>query len=156
MTREEAITLIDGLIVCIKEHPIIANWLVEIADRKTENSSEKPNNCETCKFELYWPEMCEGCCEWDSHYEPKTEPQTSGLVWIEDAIKNEPKSYTTWASTDETYKEWIVEYNGNGWNDYWNYTCPSCKKKYEKADNVLQDASFCPNCGARIKGAEDE
>ena len=46
------------------------------ADRKTENSSEKPNNCETCRFELYWPEMCEGCCEWDSHYEPKTEPQT--------------------------------------------------------------------------------
>lgn len=46
MTREEAITLIDELIVCIKEHPIIANWLVEIADRKTENSSEKPNNCE--------------------------------------------------------------------------------------------------------------
>lgn len=31
----------------------------------------------------------------------KTEPQTSGLVWTEDAIKNEPKSYTTWASTDE-------------------------------------------------------
>jgi hypothetical protein len=46
------------------------------ADRKTENSSEKPNNCETCKFELYWPEMCVGCCEWDSHYEPKEEPQT--------------------------------------------------------------------------------
>ena len=46
------------------------------ADLKTENSSEKPNNCETCKFELYCPEMCEGCCEWDSHYEPKDEPQT--------------------------------------------------------------------------------
>lgn len=53
-------------------------------------------------------------------------------------------------------KEWIVEYNGNGWNDYWDFTCPSCKKKYERADNVLQDASFCPNCGARIKGVEDE
>lgn len=39
--------------------------------RKTENSSEKLNNCETCRFELYCPEMCEGCCEWDSHYEPK-------------------------------------------------------------------------------------
>ena len=53
--------------------------LAEIADRydrKTENSSKNPNNCETCRFELYCPEMCEGCCEWDSHYEPKTEPQT--------------------------------------------------------------------------------
>ena len=37
------------------------------------NSSEKSNNCETCRFELYCPEMCEGCCEWDSHYEPKDE-----------------------------------------------------------------------------------
>ena len=39
------------------------------------SNSEKPNNCETCRFELYCPEMCEGCCEWDSHYEPKDEPQ---------------------------------------------------------------------------------
>ena len=45
------------------------------ADRKTEqNCSVFPNSCETCRFELYCPEMCEGCCEWDSHYEPKTEP----------------------------------------------------------------------------------
>ena len=50
-------------------------WL-DRYDRKTEpNSSEKPNNCETCRFELYCPEMCEGCCEWDSHYEPKDEPK---------------------------------------------------------------------------------
>ena len=40
------------------------------------NCSEKLNNCETCRFELYCPEMCEGCCEWDSHYEPKDEAQT--------------------------------------------------------------------------------
>lgn len=40
------------------------------------SNSEKLNNCETCRFELYCPEMCEGCCEWDSHYEPKDEPQT--------------------------------------------------------------------------------
>ena len=91
------------------------------ADRKTENSSEKANNCEdffreptaeerkavadyidsisvptgvnvfdlmdepqtcdTCRFELYCPEMCEGCCEWDSHYEPKDEPQTD-CAWM--------------------------------------------------------------------------
>ena len=44
---------------------------VEVTDCKTE-----PQTCDTCKFELYCPEMCEGCCEWDSHYEPKDEPQT--------------------------------------------------------------------------------
>ena len=46
MTTEEAKTFLDNLKVCIEEHPIVADWLVEIADRKTENSSEKPNNCE--------------------------------------------------------------------------------------------------------------
>lgn len=46
-------------------------WVAE----QTENCSEKTNNCETCRFELYCPEMCEGCCEWDSHYEPKDELQ---------------------------------------------------------------------------------
>ncbi|MBQ1293137.1 MAG: hypothetical protein IIY21_03820 [Clostridiales bacterium] len=46
MTNEEAKTFLDNLKVCIEEHPIVADWLVEIADRKTENSSEKPNNCE--------------------------------------------------------------------------------------------------------------
>ena len=30
----------------------------------------------------------------------QTEPMTSGVVWTEDAIKNEPTSYSTWASTE--------------------------------------------------------
>ena len=45
MTNEEAKTFLDNLKVCVEEHPIVADWLVEIADRKTENSSEKPNIC---------------------------------------------------------------------------------------------------------------
>ena len=49
--------------------------------------------------------------------------------------------------------EWIIEYHGNGWNDYWDYTCSVCGKKFEKADNVLYRAKFCPNCGCRMKGS---
>ena len=44
MTNEEAKMFLDDLKVCIDEHPVVADWLVEIADRKTENSSENPNN----------------------------------------------------------------------------------------------------------------
>ena len=47
MTNEEAKTFLNNLKVCVEEHPIVADWLVEIADRKTEPSnSEIPNNCE--------------------------------------------------------------------------------------------------------------
>ena len=60
----------------------------QISDRKTENCSEKTNNCDTCRFELYCPEMCEGCCEWDSHYEPKTEPQTETQTETQNSNKN--------------------------------------------------------------------
>ena len=52
--------------------------------------------------------------------------------------------------------EWETEYHGNGWNDYWDYTCSNCGKKYEKADAVLYKANFCPNCGARMEGANNE
>ena len=44
MTNEEAKVFLDNLKICINEHPIVADWLVEIADRKTENCSEIPNN----------------------------------------------------------------------------------------------------------------
>ena len=37
--------------------------------------------------------------------EPQTSVWTSGVVWTEDAIKNEPKSYSSWASTDEPQTE---------------------------------------------------
>ena len=38
MTNEEAKMFLDNLKVCIDEHPIVADWLVEIADRKTEQT----------------------------------------------------------------------------------------------------------------------
>lgn len=40
------------------------------------NSSEKPNNCETCKYNdyLWYTTLCDACCRGNSHYEPKTEP----------------------------------------------------------------------------------
>ena len=46
MTNEEAMEFLDNLEICINEHPVVAGWLVEIATRKTENSSEKPNKSE--------------------------------------------------------------------------------------------------------------
>ena len=36
MTNEEAKEFLDNLKICISEHPIVADWLVEIVGRKTE------------------------------------------------------------------------------------------------------------------------
>lgn len=36
-------------------------------------------------------------------------PQTSGVIWTEDAIKNEPKSYTTSASTADISEAVIID-----------------------------------------------
>lgn len=57
---------------------------------------------------------------------------------------------------DRPQGEWIEEYHGNGWNDYWDYTCSNCGKKYEKADTVLYKANFCPNCGADMRERKGE
>ena len=57
---------------------------------------------------------------------------------------------------DRPQGEWVTEYNGTGWNDCWDYTCTNCKMKFPRADDVLQYAHYCPSCGARMKGADDE
>jgi hypothetical protein len=51
-------------------------------DRKTENCSEKPNNCETCKHnhKEWWELPCDWCCGVHGGYEPQTEPHHSGGV----------------------------------------------------------------------------
>lgn len=84
MTNKEAKVFLDNLKICIDEHPVVADWLVEIADRKTENSSEKPNNCED---DEYWKhlfiEVAEGRMSdaganqaWYEYINHKDEPQT--------------------------------------------------------------------------------
>jgi DNA-directed RNA polymerase subunit RPC12/RpoP len=70
--------------------------------------------------------------------------------------KGMPNFATAVEVADRPQGKWVTEYNGNGWNDYWNYTCSNCGKKYERADAVLYYARYCPNCGARMKGADDE
>lgn len=70
-SKPHGLFLTTEMIVFDEDLKRIADRCLEVISDRKDNSSEKPNNCETCRFELYCPEMCEGCCEWDSHYEPK-------------------------------------------------------------------------------------
>lgn len=45
---------------------------------------------------------------------------------------------------------WIEEYNGNGWNDYWDYTCSVCEKTLKRGEPY----PYCPNCGAKMEGGQ--
>lgn len=58
-TTERRIRLLEAIMVCIEEHPIVGQWITEILDRKTEPSdSENPNNCED---EPTWEQVKEYC-----------------------------------------------------------------------------------------------
>ena len=59
---------------------ILQVQILKMADRKESGiptSSEKPNNCETCR---HWWKSEDVCMLDDCHYEPKDEPHHSGEV----------------------------------------------------------------------------
>lgn len=51
--------------------------------------------------------------------------------------------------TERTGK-WVVEHSGNGWNEWTNYTCSECNKKFNK----FYTSNYCPNCGVKMKDGE--
>ena len=48
--------------------------------------------------------------------------------------------------------EWKEEYAGNGWNDFWDYTCSECGRKFHR----FYKSNFCPNCGADMGGKKSD
>ena len=70
MTNEEAKVFLDNLKICIDEHPVVADWLVEIADRKTEPQTD-------CEF-------CQNHEQGDTLYEPSDWDGGIGFDYIRD------------------------------------------------------------------------
>lgn len=66
----------------------------------------------------------------------------SGVQWIMEKIDRLPAADVL----PVVHSKWIIEFSGNGWNDWYNCTCPVCMVKFEKFDPTR----FCPNCGAKM------
>ena len=72
---------------------LMSELMLKVADRKTENCSEIPNNSTRSKMEQVETMSCQECkhwdmgyhCDvgWDCKYEPKDEPQTDGYMTAE-------------------------------------------------------------------------
>ena len=92
--------------------------------------------CENCYYKYFdaraYP--CSLCIRgierqdrWMPSKKAKDELHTSGMVWTEDAIKNEPKSYTTWISTNEPQMNYCETCKHN--SESWDFeACDSCSR----------------------------
>lgn len=59
-------------------------------------------------------------------------------------------------SAEAVQGEWIKTGGGNGWNEWWVFKCPFCGATIEDKQYRSWEYNFCPNCGARMKGADNE
>lgn len=48
--------------------------------------------------------------------------------------------------------EWIITEHHSNYDDWDDYTCPFCRKTFSR----IYGARFCPNCGEKMKGENDE
>ena len=60
------------------------------------------------------------------------------------------------ALQDRPEGEWTKTVDGNGWNDWWVFKCPLCGATIVDEQSRSWKYNFCPSCGARMKGGDDE
>ncbi len=80
------------------------------------------------------------------------------IAWIKESqhqtskMRNVICKIESMPSADRQQGEWIEVTNGRGGHECSN--CHAYAPSYMSGDEHLSD--FCPNCGARMKGADDE
>lgn len=59
-------------------------------------------------------------------------------------------------SADRPQGSWKEDYNGGGFKEWLDITCSLCGETLHDIQKLPEDYKYCPFCGARMKGADDE
>ena len=138
MTNEEAKVFLDNLKICINEHPIVADWLVEIGNRKTENSSEKPNNCEPKTGEMMTEEKFDSMLARVLIGKDEPQPNADQHVQRIEYVGNDEKSRCWTCKHFERMHETPISSDGS----YYTYVvCTAKECKYEPKDEPQTERS---------------
>ena len=152
MTREEAIKILEEEAEFLYggDEPYNKIAFDTAIEALTYQNPPKPNN--TCEVDLIsragaieaiQNAYCKPCKErGDDHNEIRYRACAfdDAIIQIDALPSAEPTKHG----------EWEEECYGNGCNDYWDYTCSVCGKKYKNADDILYESNFYPNCGSKI------
>lgn len=57
---------------------------------------------------------------------------------------------------DRPQGSWKEDYNGGGFKEWLDITCSLCGETLHDIQKNPKDYKYCPFCGARMKGADDE
>lgn len=60
---------------------------------------------------------------------------------------------TSEEQNDDSSNRWIVELADNGWMDH---ICPRCHYKRNLDNHVINTYRYCPYCGTRLYGGEND
>ena len=86
--------------------------------------------------------------EWDfpTSYKQERINQTEACI---DQIRYVP-------SADRPQGSWKEDHNGGGFKEWMDITCSLCGETLHDIQKLPKDYEYCPFCGARMKGEEDD
>ena len=99
---------------------------------------------------------------------PTAEPKEyvkDGTLTVQMPTIKEAKAIDRIVVYADTYKQeyymplpnvgkWKIETEGNGWNEWYVFTCPFCGARIKDKDYHEWDYNYCPNCGAKMERSE--
>ena len=123
------------------------------------NNSEKPNNCDTCKWGEWYrkgyditmmDDECGGCCSWNSKWTPKDEPQNHSGEATE-MVKDKPQTEGFFREPTAEERKAVADYIDSisvptGVNIFDLMDEPTISKMEQVEDEPMKTTDYCDIC----------